>query len=154
MNAETRNAALRETRALVLASGFETLKLALGSDGLLRLVLDHPTRRVTVEDTARMNVRLRKALLARGVPTDDFRIEVESPGAARPLTEPKHYARFVGERVRVVRRGGGETAGRVVTGALEAADAQAIRVRPESGEPATIPYAEIAEARLDPILPF
>lgn len=144
---------LKETRALVADSGFETLRIALGADGLLRLVLDHPSRRVTVHDAARMNLRLRGALAARGFPTDDLRIEVESPGADRPLTEPRHYARFVGERVRVVRRGA-EVSPRVVVGTLEHADAAGFVVAPDKGDPLALVYGDVAEARLDPRLPF
>ena len=81
MNSGSRHELLQETRTLVADSGFEALRLTLGADRMLHLVLDHPTRRVTIDDTTRMNLRLRKALAARGFPTDDLRIEVESPGA-------------------------------------------------------------------------
>jgi ribosome maturation factor RimP len=153
MDAGTRHALTEETRAVVEGSGFEALRLTFGADGLLRLVLDHPTRRVTIDDTTRMNLRLRKALAARGFPVDDVRIEVESPGADRPLFAPRHYARFVGQRIRVVRRGG-EVKDRVVIGLLSSADTASFRLTPEKGEPLLIAYADVAEARLDPKLPF
>jgi ribosome maturation factor RimP len=153
MNSGSRQELMQETREIVATSGFETLRLTCGQDRLLRLVLDHPTRRVTIDDTTRMNLRLRKALAARGYPMDEYRVEVESPGADRPLYEPRHYARFVGERVRVVRRGG-EVKDRVVVGTLTSADTASFRLTPDHGEPLLIPYADVAEARLDPKLPF
>jgi ribosome maturation factor RimP len=153
MNSEARRALLNDVRGLVEASGFETLRLTVGQDHFLRLVLDHPARRVTVEDTTRMNVRIRKGLAARGYDMDTFQIEVESPGADRALIEPKHYVRHVGERVRIVRRGEGLTQ-RVVTGDLTAADERGCVLKIKGKDPLSLPYAEISEARLDPELPF
>lgn len=153
MKPEARHALLNDVRTIVTDSGFEALRLVIGQDGTIRLVLDHPSRRVTVEDTTRMNVRLRKALEARGYPVDDFALDVESPGADRALSEPRHYVRFKGERVRVVRRGE-NLKQRVVTGVITAASDRGFTLKPESGPALDLAYADVSEARLDPVLPF
>jgi ribosome maturation factor RimP len=153
MKPEARHALLQDVRTIVAESGFESLRLTVGQDRTLRLVLDHPARRVTVEDTTRMNLRLRKALAARGHPMDEFTVEIESPGADRALTEPRHYARFRGERVRVVRRGEGLKQ-RVLVGVITAASERGFTLKPEDGPALDLVFADVAEARLDPALPF
>ncbi|HYC76466.1 MAG TPA: hypothetical protein VEI02_02455 [Planctomycetota bacterium] len=153
MKPEERHALMDAVRDVVESAGFEVFRLAVGQDRRIRLVLDHPTRKVSVEDVARTNVRLRRALAEHGFDMDAFALEVESPGADRPLLEPKHYRRFVGERVRLVRKSG-DMRDRVLVGRLAAADDVGVRLEIPGREPLAIVWRDVSEARLDPELPF
>jgi ribosome maturation factor RimP len=153
MDANARRKVLSDARGVVEDSGFETLRATFGQDRLLRIVLDREERKVTVDDATRMNLRLRAALRARGHDVDLMRIEIESPGADRALTEPRHFKRFLGERVRVVLRGAAATR-RVLNGVLARSDDASFTLEVEGGGVETFRFADVAETRLDQALPF
>ena len=75
----------------------------------------------------------------------DYRMEVSSPGIARPLRFPWQYTKHIGRRLQVRRRDAGEVVQQ--TGELVSADDEAITLRmgKEGGE-ARIPFADLIEA--------
>ncbi|MDT0321058.1 ribosome maturation factor RimP [Streptomyces millisiae] len=76
-------------------------------------------------------------------------LEVTSPGAERPLTEPRHYRRSRGRLVRAQLSEGGELVARIV-GVDEAG--LDLEVPGEKGRKATsrrVEFAEIARARVE-----
>jgi ribosome maturation factor RimP len=147
-----RQAVEREVRRLVDASPFEVFELRIGQDRSLHLLLDRRDGRLSVDDAARFNHVLRRELDAAGIDVDTWSIEVESPGARRPLRERRHFEKSLGERVRIVRR---DQPGRVATGILRAAGEAGIVIEPDGGGPKLeIGWDDVAEARLDPRLPF
>jgi ribosome maturation factor RimP len=72
-----------------------------------------------------------------------YTLEVSTPGADRPLREPRHYRRAVGRLVRAR-----TTDGRTVTGRLREADDVAA-VLDVDGSRQELPYAEVADARVE-----
>jgi ribosome maturation factor RimP len=82
-----------------------------------------------------------------------YTLEVTSPGLERTLRTPKHFARAVGERIKVKTvPSAAPDAERRVTGELAAADDDGITVRTgsdDAGEPALrrLPYSDIERAR-------
>ncbi len=153
MNKQERDNLAREIQRLVEESTFELFDLRIGQDRSVHVVIDRPVGRVSVDEIARFNRFLRYSLQESNVDVDLFSIEVESPGAMRPLREPRHYARFHGERARVVRRGE-NVEPRVVTGLIESSDENGVRIHADDGTDYAIAYRDISEARLDPKLPF
>jgi ribosome maturation factor RimP len=80
---------------------------------------------------------------------DTYRLEVSSPGLDRPLRTPEQFARVTGSEVRV--KTVAPIEGRAsYRGVLTAADDTELRVRLDDGCDVTIPYAEVARARLVP----
>lgn len=85
---------------------------------------------------------------------DAYSLEVTTPGAARVLTEPRHYTRAVGRSVRFSLRGGESFTGRI----LQANDG-GVLVRPEEKvkksnktiffDPRVITFQEIEKARVE-----
>jgi ribosome maturation factor RimP len=59
----------------------------------LRIFVDHPDG-VTLDLCERVSTQLRHL-------SEDYALEVSSPGLDRPLTKPEHFARFTGHRARV-----------------------------------------------------
>jgi ribosome maturation factor RimP len=82
-----------------------------------------------------------------------YTLEVTSPGLERPLRTPQHFARAVGEsvKVKVTAAAAGESGERRLAGVLAAADDDGITVRDEAGPegPAEhrLAYADIERAR-------
>lgn len=74
-------------------------------------------------------------------------LEVSSPGAERPLRNRAEYDRFVGSRVNVRHRLGGESEG-VIEGTLTAVDDSGIAVRGKALEDVRIAWDDILAARL------
>lgn len=154
MNRAERDAVEREVRRLIETSPFELYDLRIGQDRSVHIHLDRKEGRLSVDDAARFNHFLRRELAIAGTDVDSWSIEIESPGAQRTLRTPRHYARHLGERVRVVRRDPAANP-RVVTGILRASDEGACRIEPEGGgPPLDLSFGDVAEARLDPKLPF
>ncbi|TDC22302.1 ribosome maturation factor RimP [Streptomyces sp. 8K308] len=76
-------------------------------------------------------------------------LEVTSPGAERPLTEPRHYRRSVGRLVRAQLREGGELVARITCVDDAGLD---LEVPGEKGRKATarrVEFADIARARVE-----
>ncbi|GAB2919990.1 ribosome maturation factor RimP [Streptomyces mayteni] len=76
-------------------------------------------------------------------------LEVTSPGAERPLTEPRHYRRSVGRLIRVQPHEGAELVARIV--AVDEAGLD-LEVPGEKGRRATarrMEFAEVARARVE-----
>jgi ribosome maturation factor RimP len=80
---------------------------------------------------------------------DSYRLEVSSPGLDRPLRKPAQFAEAVGSEVSVKTRERLEGRGSH-RGLLMAAGATAITLRSDDGRETTIPYGEVAKARLVP----
>jgi len=88
---------------LATHEGFEIVDIECRTQGrgmLLRLFVDRPGG-VTVGDLSRLSRRLGDVLDVRGELEVPYTLEVSSPGVNRRLARPEHYARYVGERIRV-----------------------------------------------------
>jgi ribosome maturation factor RimP len=74
--------------------GIELLAIEPAGRDTLRLYIDHPDG-VNLEICQKVTSGLSELLA-------DHTLEVSSPGPERPLTKPKHFARFAGHRAKVV----------------------------------------------------
>ncbi|MFW6092259.1 MAG: ribosome maturation factor RimP [Actinomycetota bacterium] len=128
---------------IVTADGLdlEELDVALsGSRRRVRVVVDADGG-VDLEHCAALSRTISEALDDSDVPGDRrYTLEVSSPGVSRPLTLPRHWRRNVGRLVRVVRAGGDQFDGRVVSADEHEA------VLDTDGERVTVPYTEVARA--------
>ncbi len=105
--------------------------------------------KVTIEDCARASRALEARLEAGALVSEQYVLEVSSPGADRPLRTAADWRRFVGRRATVT---SGEVAGgkqEVEILGLEGEDiAAVVHVRDPKGREAHIPLSEITQARL------
>jgi ribosome maturation factor RimP len=154
MNRAERETVEREVRRLVDGSPFEIYDLRIGQDRSLHVLIERRDGRLSVGDAARFNQFLRRELVAVGIDVDSWSIEVESPGALRPLKSPRHFQKSVGQHIRLVRKDPGVRP-QVVTGTLRDVTESGCQVEPDGGAPPIdVPFSDIADARLDPKLPF
>lgn len=130
--------------------GFELSDFELkigGQDGVVRLFIDSPNG-ITLEDCESVSRQVSAILNVEDPVSENYSLEVSSPGLDRTLTKLAHYQRFTGEEVRVKLRF--PIAGRRnFRGALRAADEEKIEIEVD-GEAHSLPLATIESARLVP----
>lgn len=71
-----------------------------GRGGLLRLFIDSE-QGITLEDCERVSHQVSGLLDVEDPIPGQYRLEVSSPGLDRPLFRLEHYARFIGQSVRL-----------------------------------------------------
>jgi ribosome maturation factor RimP len=119
--------------------GVEVLAVELLSPARFCVYVDHPAG---VDHALCQRV----TSLLGGYRTD-YTIDVSSPGPARPLRKPAHFASAVGQNVSV--RTAGEIAGRTrFRGEVLAADDDAVELAVASAGPLRIPYESIVRGNL------
>ena len=114
-------------------------------------------RRIGIGQIARASRAVARAIEAQEAEDGEFMpgrytIEVSSPGIFRRLSEPEHFQRFVGERVKVIVEEGESS--REYCGELLSADDREVAVEDEESGRVTVPYTGIRKANLDPVLDF
>ena len=91
-----------------------------------------------LDDLAGLSRRISFLLDAEDLIPGQYRLDVSTPGADRPLTDPRQFTRHVGKAVRA--RYGTDDGEQVLEGPLAAVDADTLRV----GE-TTIPIADVRD---------
>jgi ribosome maturation factor RimP len=153
-------------RPVVEAAGLELWEVSFGREGgrrILRVMVDRPAGHeraggdqqaggdehaggVDLDTIVATSQRLSRRLDLEGFEQDrPYELEVSSPGLERPLREPRHFERSVGQQVRVKTVEPVEGR-RVHEGALVSADAEAIVIASDGGELRVV-YDGIASAR-------
>jgi ribosome maturation factor RimP len=133
---------------LAQAAGLELVDVQYRPEGgrvILRLLLDRIDGRVTLDELAGMSRQLGDVLDAHDAVAGRYHLECSSPGVNRPLVRPEHFARAVGQRVRIRTHDpvGGR---RQFRGTLEAVASGDVSVRdPEAGL-VTLPLSTIERA--------
>lgn len=126
--------------------GIEFSPNAAGS--LLRVYIDEPEKGVAIEDCERASREISALLDVNDPVAGRYTLEVSSPGLERPLFTPQHFARFIGEQVRVnvnLPLDGR----RRFQGPIRAVDGDRITIE-QDGIAVGIVHANIARARLVP----
>ena len=129
--------------------GFELYELKqVGPGGrTLRITIDRPEG-VSLDDCERVS-QVAGPLLDQAdlVGGGRYTLEVSSPGAERPLRNRAEWDRFVGGRVNVRYRAGGESEA-VIEGTLTSVDDEGVAVRGRALEDVRIAWGDVLAARL------
>lgn len=150
---------LRDRLTELLAPTVADLGLALweleylprSNGALLRLYIDAPVGQpggVTIDDCERVSHAVSAVLDAADPVPGHYTLEVSSPGLDRVLRSYEHFARYVGERVRV-EMAAAQAGRKRFSGRLAAADREAITVDVD-GQAVRLPLVGVHKARLDP----
>lgn len=123
------------------------LALSRGS-GLVRVFVDAPGRPVTIEDCEASSRELSAVLDVNDPISGRYTLEVSSPGLDRPLFTPEHFAKQIGETVKV-ELGIAQDGRRRFQGQILAVDGDKITIE-QDGSPVTIAHERISRARLKP----
>lgn len=134
-------------RPVVEADGLELVEVSFAKEGnrrILRVAVDREGG-VDLDTISTTAERISRRLDLEGYAPGPYSLEVSSPGLERPLREPAHFRRRVGDKVKV-KTVEPLQGSRTHVGALVSADAEAIVIATDGGE-LRVPYAGIASAR-------
>lgn len=133
--------------------GFDLVELRRGgskSRPVLEIRIDRRDgTKVTIEDCARVSRAVEARLEAGALVSEQYVLEVSSPGADRPLRSPADWRRFVGRRATVTSGvlAGGKQEIEIL--ALEGEEgAEVAVVRDPKGRDYQVPLSDITQARL------
>ena len=126
--------------------GIEFSPNAAGS--LLRVYIDESERGVTIEDCERASREISALLDVNDPVAGRYTLEVSSPGLERPLFTPAHFARFLGEQVKLTVNLPLDGRRRF-QGPITAVDEDRVTIE-QDGAALSIAHANIAKARLVP----
>ena len=134
-------------RPVVESAGLELWEVTFRKEAgrtVLRVTVDRDGG-IDVDTISEMSERLSRRLDLENFGRGRYQLEVSSPGLERPLRQPRHFQRSVGEQVKVktVEPVAGS---KIHAGALVSADAEAIVIATDGGE-LRVPYANVASAR-------
>lgn len=134
-------------RPVVESAGLELWEVTFRKEEgrmVLRVTVDRDGG-VDVDTISETSERLSRRLDLEDFGRGRYRLEVSSPGLERPLRQPRHFQRSVGEQVKVKTVEPVEGS-KIHAGALVSADAEAIVIATDGGE-LRVPYANVASAR-------
>ncbi|HKZ75480.1 MAG TPA: ribosome maturation factor RimP [Actinomycetota bacterium] len=134
-------------RPVVESAGLELWEVTFRKEAgrmMLRVTVDRDGG-IDVDTISEMSERLSRRLDLEDFGRGRYQLEVSSPGLERPLRQPRHFQRSVGEQVKVktVEPVAGS---KIHAGALVSADAEAIVIATDGGE-LRVPYPNVASAR-------
>jgi len=139
-------------RPVIEQAGFEFVELATTREHgrkVLRVVVDRPGG-VDLDALSQLSATVSRHLDLEGYEDGPYGLEVSSPGIERPLKRPEHFARSVGEQVKV-KTTAPMAGSRTHTGTLVSADEDAIVIATTDGDGGSgdlrVPYADIVSAR-------
>jgi len=130
------------------AEGLALVRVKLtggASDPTVQVMAERPdTRQMTIEDCARLSRRISERFEDL---SDDYRLEVSSPGIDRPLTRLADYDDWKGHeaRIHLVEPMGGR---KQLSGALIGVDGETVRIDVDGLGPTAVAFAAIRNAKL------
>lgn len=145
---------------LVEREGYELVDVEFVTErgrAILRMYVDtvppgDESRGITVDDCSHLSRIISDLLDVEDAIAGNYNLEVSSPGLFRPLTKPEHFARVVGQRVRVKTFQKIDDR-RVFIGVLVQASEDRVVVDVD-GQPFEVSLADVAKANLEPELSF
>lgn len=140
---------------VVEGSGYELVDLRILADSgrtILRIMVDRPGG-ITLDECARLSREISPHLDVADIVPYAYNLEVGSPGLRRPVKKAADFARFAGERIEVTTSAAvdGRKRFKGVNRGMDEKERVLIEI---DGQVHAVPLAGIAQARLDPELPF
>ena len=118
-----------------------------GANAVLRIFIDHESG-ISLEDCEKVSREVGAVLDVEDPIPGEYNLELSSPGLDRPLTEPAHFDRYRGERIKI-RMQKGFVGRRRLTGLLTGFENDAVVIDVD-GEEHKMPFANVEMARLAP----
>jgi len=136
----------------VQAQGYRLVRLRLmgGKRKTLQILAERPDGQMDVEDCAKLSRAISDVLEASDPISEEYVLEVSSPGIDRPLTAPDDFTRFAGHetRVELVRGVDGRRRFKGLLIGLEGTDVVMDVTDASENRRVRFPFADIAEAKL------
>ncbi|NML66522.1 ribosome maturation factor [Hymenobacter sp. RP-2-7] len=116
----------------------------------ITVTLDGPTG-LGIDEIATITRRLNRAMEATYGEEAAYSLEVTSPGADQPLTDPRQYARHVGRSLHLKLQDGTEKTGplvNVLPEGLEITEVVKVKTKKTTLPAVVIPFGDIKEAKV------
>jgi len=135
------------------ALGLELVAVELsgGDTSIVRIYIDTPNG-ITVEDCTKASRQFSAILDVEDPISNQYTLEVSSPGMDRPLAKPFHFKAVVGQQVKI-KMATLVNGRRRFTGELIEATEEFAVVEVD-GEQSELPYSDMDRARLIPVYDF
>ena len=141
----------RDMEPEVKSLGFELVRVAMiggVSDPTLQVMAERPdTRQLDLADCEVLSRRLSDWLDANDPIEGSYRLEVSSPGIDRPLTRSKDFGDWAGHDARITLKEPRDGR-KQFSGTLDGIDGDQVRVTDKAGERHSLPFSDIASAKL------
>jgi ribosome maturation factor RimP len=136
----------------VQAQGYRLVRLRLmgGKRKTLQILAERPDGQMDVEDCAKLSRAISEVLEAADPISEEYVLEVSSPGIDRPLTAAEDFARFAGHeaRVELVRGLDGRRRFKGLLIGLEGTDVVMDVTEEKENRRVRFPFSDVSEAKL------
>lgn len=146
-NLETRQKLIELIEPLLKDSFMELVDLDLIQGHHIRIIIDRPAGKVSIEDCAMVSKKVNTIPGLEDVVKGNYSLEVSSPGMDRPLKKKHDFERFKGSKAKVVTHDAVNNSN-VFIGLIKDFDGQALLIGTASGD-VRIDYANIKKANLE-----
>jgi ribosome maturation factor RimP len=124
-----------------------------GRDFVLRLFIERQEGGITLDDCSAVSRELSDILDVEDIVSDNYTLEVSSPGICRPLKKLADYERFKGSlvKVRTFELLADEAGSKRKTflGTLTGVEDGVLKIHLKEGQDASIPMEKVAKANLE-----
>lgn len=127
---------------------FDLIELSVrrhGSEMVVQILADRPMGGISMEECSYLNRKLVDAIDAKSIITDEYSLELSSPGLDRPLSTKKDFLRVMHQEIRFHLMGpvGGK---REYTGILKEVVNNGVLIETQKYGTITIPIGNIVKA--------
>lgn len=116
----------------------------------IKIFVDTERGGVNVDDCSEISRELDFLMEAHKIIDSSYRLDISSPGLSRPLTDYRQYKKNTGRRAKVKYKQNGEY--NKMEGTLSEVNDKQIVLNPDEGYPKTIPFKQIVETKIIPVI--
>jgi len=116
----------------------------------IKIFVDTEEGGVNVDECSEISKELDFLMEAHNTIDSSYRLDISSPGLSRPLTDYRQYKKNTGRRAKVKYKQNGEY--NKMEGILSEVDNKQIILKPDEGHPKTIPFKQIVETKIIPVI--
>ncbi len=94
---------LKYLNPIFLGTKYEIIRIKVyeTKNKIVQIMIDHSNKIIDIEDCAKYSRIISEFLDKKNLISDDFSLEVSSPGIDRPLTRLKDFYEFKGSKVKI-----------------------------------------------------
>lgn len=135
---------------IVSTLGFELVRIRLTGSAhkTLQVMAERPDGTMNVDDCAELSRAISAMLDEKDPISEDYDLEVSSPGIDRPLTRPKDFAAYVGHKAKIELVSPDAKGRRRYQVDIAAANDTTVTLAISADETLTIPFTAIGDAKL------
>ena len=93
----------KNLNSVFLDTDYEIIRVKVyeKNEKIVQVMIDHPMRKIDINDCAKYSRIVSNFLDEKNLISDDFSLELSSPGIDRPLTRIKDFYNFKGNKIKV-----------------------------------------------------